>query len=66
MTLLPLCLEQNQKAIRITRINFLKGKTSENGIKEAQLSLPLAILADHSQASTYSYNKLSETRITNY
>jgi hypothetical protein len=40
MTLLMLFLEQNQKAIRITRINFLKRKPSENGIKGAQLSLP--------------------------
>jgi hypothetical protein len=54
MTLIPLCLEQNQKAIRITRINFLKRKTSENGIKGAQLTLPLAILTDHGQASTNS------------
>jgi len=34
MTLLPqLFLEQDPKAIRITRINFLKRKTAENGIK---------------------------------
>lgn len=64
MTLLQLCSEQNQKAIRIARMNFLKRKTSENGIKGAQLTLPLAISTDHGQASTSSYNKLSETRIT--
>jgi hypothetical protein len=66
MMLLLLFLEQNQEAIRFIRISFLKRKTFENGIKEAQLSLPLAILADHGQPSTNSYNKLSETRITNY